>query len=144
MTEKTSYTPVYAVKSRIMARLSFLNQPPKDDLLYDSMEAADDTVNSRLTKNNLPTLKNGDDIPKVLQTAANYYALSDILQSIYGKDDRSSNEEGYYYKAESLVNDYIQQKLVELEGTEGTTLDTLSPYGISQSPDAFDLGLIHR
>lgn len=144
MTEETSYTPVYAIKKNILARLSYLNQEPRVDLLDSSMEDADATVNSRLTRNNLPTYKNGDNIPKVLQTAANYYAMSDILQSIYGKDDRSSNEKGYYDKAESLVNDYIQQKLVELEGTEGTTLDSLSPYGISQSPDAYDLGLLHR
>ena len=144
MTEETSYTPVYANKKGIVLKLSFLNQLPDDEAICDAIGDGDETVNSRLMRNNLPTFKAGDNIPKVLTTAANYYAISNILQSVYGKDDRSSNEEGWYNKAESLMNDYIQQKLIEQEGIEGSVLEELSPYGISQSPDAFELGLLHR
>lgn len=139
--ENTSYTPIYAIKDNIMARIRFLQQPPKDELLESVMRSADDTVNSRLARHSLPTFKENDEIPNTLKTAANYYAISDLLQSIYGKDDRSSNEEGFYQKAENLMMDYINQMLVE---EEDKSLEKLSPYGISQSPDAFDLGLLHR
>lgn len=139
--ENTSYTPIYAIKDDIIARIGFLQQPPKDELLESVMRSADDTVNSRLARHSLPTFKENDKIPNTLKTAANYYAISDLLQSIYGKDDRSSNEEGFYQKAENLMMDYINQMLVE---EEDKSLEKLSPYGISQSPDAFDLGLLHR
>lgn len=139
--ENTSYTPIYAIKDDIVARIGFLQQPPKDELLESVMRSADDTVNSRLARHSLPTFKENDTIPNTLKTAANYYAISDLLQSIYGKDDRSSNEEGFYQKAENLMMDYINQMLVE---EEDKSLEKLSPYGISQSPDAFDLGLLHR
>ena len=139
--ENTSYTPIYAIKDDIVARIGFLQQPPKDELLESVMRSADDTVNSRLARHSLPTFKKNDTIPNTLKTAANYYAISDLLQSIYGKDDRSSNEEGFYQKAENLMMDYINQMLVE---EEDKSLEKLSPYGISQSPDAFDLGLLHR
>lgn len=139
--ENTSYTPIYAIKDNIIARIGFLQQTPKDELLESVMRSADDTVNSRLARHSLPTFKEDDEIPNTLKTAANYYAISDLLQSIYGKDDRSSNEEGFYQKAENLMMDYINQMLVE---EEDKSLEKLSPYGISQSPDAFDLGLLHR
>lgn len=139
--ENTSYTPIYAIKDDIIARIGFLQQPPKDELVESVMRSADDTVNSRLARHSLPTFKENDVIPNTLKTAANYYAISDLLQSIYGKDDRSSNEEGFYQKAENLMMDYINQMLVE---EEDKSLEKLSPYGISQSPDAFDLGLLHR
>lgn len=143
MTEEiTPYTPIYAVKEDILTRIGYLQQSPDDDLVESVMKSADDTVNSRLARHSLPTFQEAtDDIPNVLKTAANYYAISDLLQSVYGKDDRSSNEEGFYQKAENLMMDYIQQMLVE---EEDKSLEKLSPYGISQSPDAFDLGLLHR
>lgn len=143
MTEEiTPYTPIYAVKEDILTRIGYLQQSPDDDLVESVMKSADDTVNSRLARHSLPTFQEStEDIPNVLKTAANYYAISDLLQSIYGKDDRSSNEEGFYQKAENLMMDYIQQMLVE---EEDKSLEKLSPYGISQSPDAFDLGLLHR
>lgn len=141
MTEET-YTPIYAVKEDILTRVGYLNQTPKEELITSVMKSADNTVNSRLSNNSLPTFENGDEIPDVLKTAACYYAVSDLLQSLYGKDDRSSNEKGFYDKAESLMNDYINQMLIELQ--DDNALEKLDPYGISQSPDAFDLGLIHR
>ena len=143
MTEQiTPYTPIYANKNEILARVGFLQQTPPNELLESVMKSGDDTVNSRLSSQSLPIFTEcTDEIPNVLQTAANYYAISDLLQSIYGKDDRSSNEEGFYRKAENLMMDYIQQMLVQ---EEDKTLKELSPYGISQSPDAFELGLLHR
>lgn len=143
MTEEiTPYTPIYANKEDILARIGFLQQTPKDELLESVMRSADDTVNSRLARYSLPIFEeSSDEIPNVLKTAAGYYAISDLLQSVYGKDDRSSNEEGFYQKAENLMMDYINQMLVE---EEDKALKELSPYGISQSPDAFELGLLHR
>lgn len=144
MTEKiTPYTPIYAIKDDILAKIGFLQQTPKSELLGSVMKSADDTVNSRLARHNLPIFKEcTDEIPNRLQTAANYYAISDLLQSIYGKDDRSSNEEGFYQKAENLMMDYIEQRLVEDESQSEDSNSSL--YSISQSPDAFDLGLLHR
>ena len=140
------YTPIYASKSSIIELTKFLGQPPSADLLEVVMENGDSTVNSRLSKHSLPTYTHENTtedtvIPSVLKLCANYYAVSDLLQSIYGKDDRSTNEEAFYQKAENLITDYINQMLVELECTD---LKEQSPYGYSQSPDAFDLGLLHR
>lgn len=141
MTEENSYTPIYAIKEDILIRVGYLQQTPKDELLDSVMKSADDTVNSRLAEHTLPIFTLEDEIPTVLRTAANYYAISDLLQSLYGKDDRSSNEEGFYQKAERMMSSYIQQMLVQ---EEDKALKELSPYGISQSPDAFELGLLHR
>ncbi len=140
MTE--SYVPIYSDESTIIELTKFIGQEPSDTLLATVMMNADSTVNSRLSRHSLPIFKaENKNIPNVLKTAANYYAVSDIIQVIYGKDDRSTNEQGFYTKAEALVTNYIEQQLVELEDTE---LKQQSPYGYSQSQDAYDLGLIHR
>ena len=140
------YSPIYSNESAIKELTKFVGQTPSDSLIDTVMKNADNTVNSRLARHCLPTYTSGNagqnsTIPGVLTTAANYYAVSDLLQAIYGKDDRSTNEQGFYTKAENLLNDYIEQQLVELEDT---ALKEQSPYGYSQSPDAYDLGLLHR
>ena len=145
MTEQR-YSPIYSKESTIKELTKFLGQTPSNDLLDVVMENADNTVNNRLSRHSLPTYSSQDNgenstIPGVLRTAANYYAVSDLLQAIYGKDDRSTNEQGFYKKAEDLLDNYIEQQLVELEDT---ALKEQSPYGYSQSRDAYDLGLLHR
>lgn len=142
------YSPIYSNESAIKELTKFVGQEPSNNLLDTVMQNADSTVNSRLARHSLPTYtaqdndENSDSvIPGVLTTAANYYAVSDLLQTVYGKDDRSTNEQGFYSKAENLLNDYIEQQLVELECTE---LKEQSPYGYSQSLDAYDLGLLPR
>ena len=136
------YESTFSEEESILALTAFVGQTPSDNLLGTVMKNADNTVKSRLARHSLPI---PDSIPEILKTAANYYAVSDLLQAIYGKDDRSTNEQGFYTKAENLMNDYIEQQLVELERTEGNELEqALSPYGFSQSPDAFELGLLHR
>lgn len=136
------YSPIFADESAIKELTKFVGQEPTNDLLDTVMKNADNTVNSRLARHMLPTYTaNSSTIPNVLETAANYYAVSDLLQSIYGKDDRSTNEQGFYTKAENLLNDYIEQQLVALADSD---LKNESPYGYSQSRDAYDLGLIHR
>ena len=133
------YEPIFADEESILALSAFFNsQTPRDNLLGTVMRNADNTVKSRLARHSLPVPKS---IPEILKTAANYYAVSDSLLAVYGKDDRSSNEEAFYQKAENLMTDYINQMLVELADTE---LKEQSPYGFSQSPDAFDMHLIHR
>ena len=144
MTEEIipTYISIYAVKESILARVGYLPQPPQEALVNDVMKSADDTVNGKLASYGLPTFnEDSNDVPEVLVTAANYYAISDLLQSLYGKDDRSTNEEGFYQKAENLMSNYIQQQLDVLADT---ALKEKSPYGFSQSPDAYDLGLLHR
>lgn len=147
VTTTERYSSIYASESAINQLTKFIGDTPSDDLMDTVMKNADSTVNSRLARHSLPTYThdNIDDettyIPEVLCTAANYYAVSDLLQAVYGKDDRSTNEQGFYTKAENLLNDYIEQQLVELAET---TLQEQSPYGYSQSKDAFDLGLIHK
>ena len=136
------YNPIYANEETIKELTKFVGQEPSDGLIDTVMQNADDTVNSRLSRHCLPTYDSESKaIPRVLSTAANYYAVSDLLQTVYGKDDRSTNEQGFYTKAENLLNDYVEQKLVELADKE---LKEQSPYGYSQSKDAYDLRLIHR
>ena len=136
------YDSIFAEEESILSLTAFVGQTPSDNLLGTVMKNADNTVKSRLAKHSLPI---PEPVPGILKTAANYYAVSDLLQAIYGKDDRSTNEQGFYTKAENLMNDYVEQQLVELERAEGNELEqALSPYGFSQSPDAFDLGLLHR
>lgn len=137
---------IYSEESSILQLAKFVGNPPSRDLLNTVMNNADNTVNSRLARPGLPTYTSENitpltKIPEVLKTAANYYAVSDLLQAIYGKDDRSTNEQGFYTKAENILNDYIEQQLVLLADTE---LKEQSPYGYSQSCDAYDLGLIHK
>lgn len=138
--EEVNYTPVYANENDIRSRITFLQQPPKNELIHSSMKSGDSIVSGMLGENNIPVYHRGDDIPSMLQTAACYYAISDILRSLYGKDDRSSNEKGYREDADSLMYSFIQQMKVQDE----KVMDDLDPYGISQSPDAFELGLLHR
>lgn len=136
------YNSIYSDESAIKELTKFVGQEPSDALLKTVMKNADNTVNSRLARHSLPTYTNKDtDVPEVLEAAANYYAVSDLLQTVYGKNDRSTNEQGFYTKAENLLNDYIEQQLVALAET---ALKEQSPYGYSQSKDAYDLGLLHR
>ena len=136
------YNPIYANEKNIRELIKFVGQEPSEELIGIAMQNADATVNSRLSRHSLPTYtETTSKIPQVLSTAANYYAVSDLLQVVYGKDDRSTNEQGFYSKAENLLTDYIEQQLVELADKE---LKEQSPYGYSQSKDAYDLGLIHR
>ena len=104
------------------------------------MKSADSIVDSMLGENNIPTYKASDEIPQILRTAACYYAISDILRSLYGKDDRSSNEKGYREDADTLMYSFIEQ----MKSQDEKVMENYDPYGISQSPDAFDLGLLHR
>ena len=140
MTDEINYTPVYADKNSILSQITFLPQPPKDETVYAGMSNADSIINSRLGENNIPVYKQGDKIPPILRTIACYYAISDILRPMYGKDDRSTNEKGYREDADMLMASFIQQMKTQDE----KVMEEYDPYGISQSPDAFDLGLLHR
>ena len=138
--DEINYTPVYADKNMILSQITFLQQQPKEDTVLSGMANADSIINSKLGENNIRVYHQGDDVPAILRTAACYYAISDILRPLYGKDDRSSNEKGYREDADSLMYSFIQQMKVQDE----KVMDDLDPYGISQSPDAFELGLLHR
>ncbi len=133
-----SYNPTYAVQSTITTMIKYVGDDLDSELVAVAMENADATVNSRLAAYDLPQ---PEQIPSALTLAANYYAVSDILQSLYGDDNRSSNEQAYYEKAEQLMREYIQITLSDLAETD---LKNNSPYGISQSEDAYELGLLRR
>ena len=129
----------YADETNVRALIKYAGDDADDDLIDVALANADATVKSRLSQHNIP--EPTDDLPLVLITAATYYAVSDILQSLYNGEERSGNEKGYYEKAESLLNDYIA---LQLDALATTALKFKSPYGVSQSPDPYQLGILRR
>lgn len=136
-----NYVPIYPVLSDVKAMVKYEEDDLSTDLFNTSMKNADGTIQAELLSNRLPIFTNEDNIPLMLVTAGNYFAVSDIHQALDGTDDRSSNEEGYYEKGMRILNAYIQQMLDELATTE---LKSKSPYACSQSPDAYQQGLRRR
>ena len=142
MSDENEYVPIYPVLSDVKAMVKYEEDDLSSDLFTTSMKNADGTIQAELSANRLPTFNNeSGNIPLMLVTAGNYFAVSDIHQALDGTDDRSSNEEGYYQKGMKLLNAYIQQMLDELATTE---LKMKSPYGSSKSPSADQLGLRRR
>ena len=129
----------YADETNVRALIKYTGDDADDDLIDVALANADATVKARLSQHNIP--EPTDNLPLVLITAGTYYAVSDILQSLYNGEERSGNEQGYYEKAESLINDYITLQLDILSNTD---LKYKSPYGVSQSPDPYQLGILRR
>lgn len=130
----------YADDVSVRALIKYTGDQADDDLINLACTNADATVKSKLSKFRIPEPLQ-DDIPIELSTAANYYAVSDILQSLYSGEERSGNEEAYYIKADELIHNYIDLQLDALAATE---LKYKSPYGVSQSPDPYQLGILRR
>ena len=130
----------YADPNNVRALVKYTGDEADDDLINIACFNADATVKSKLQKHRIPEPEQ-DDIPIELQTAGNYYAVSDVLQSLYNGEERSTNEKGYYEKADELIHNYIELQLDALAATE---LKFKSPYGVSQSPDPYELGILRR
>lgn len=130
----------YTDPNNVRAMLKYTGDDADDDLINIACFNADATVRSKLQKYRIPE-PDQDNIPIELQTAGNYYAVSDVLQSLYNGEDRSTNEKGYYEKADELIHNYIELQLDVLAATE---LKYKSPIGVSQSPDPYQLGILRR
>lgn len=109
------------------------------DLMQLACENADALIRSRLSQYNIPVPE--DDVPDELELAGRYYAVSDILQSLYAGEERSGNEKAYFDKAESLLTNYVESKLESMANDE---LKYKSPIGVSQSPDPYQAGILRR
>ena len=138
--ETTSHTNIYSNATSVRSLIKYTGDDADDDLVFLACDNADATVKSKLSKFRIPE-PDPNDIPVELKTAANYYAVSDILQSLYSGEERSGNEEAYYIKADELIHNYIDLQLDALAESE---LKFKSPYGVSQSPDPYQLGILRR
>lgn len=109
---------IYATKSDVEALIKFISDTPTDDLLERVLLNADSIINNRLTSHNISTsdLENTDDY-NILNTVAVYYAVSDVLQSLYTGDDLPSQYNTYMQKAESMLSEYIVKMENELAET---------------------------
>lgn len=128
----------YANSKEVRTLCKYTGDEVDDDLLNLACDNADTIIISRLSENRIPKPLG---VPLVLKTAANYYAVSDILQSLYHGEERSGNEKAYYDKAEARLNTYINEQLDELKHT---TLKDKLPYSCSKSPSPYELGIIRR
>lgn len=131
---------IYSDVDKVRALVKYTGDEADDDLFQIACDNADATVKSKLSKFRIPE-PDSSNIPVELHTAANYYAASDILQSLYSGEERSGNEQAYYQKADELIHNYIDLQLDALAATE---LKYKSPYGVSQSPDPYELGILRR
>lgn len=130
----------YADVDNVSALIKYTGDHADDDLISVACDNATATIIARLSQYNIPEPPD-DDLPVELTTAGTYYAVSDILQSLYNGEDRSGNERAYYEKAESLIMNYIDRQLDVLRES---ALKYKSPYGVSQSPDPYQLGILRR
>lgn len=130
----------YADQNNVTKVIKYTGDEADNDLIQLACTNADATIKSKLSKYRIPE-PDQNNIPAELTTAATYYAVSDILQSLYTGEERSGNEQAYYQKADELIHNYIDLQLDALADTE---LKYKSPYGVSQSPDPYELGILRR
>ena len=110
---------IYASRSDVEPLIRFISDNPSEDLFESVCDNADSWVDARLLSNSLKTFKEwGEDAPKLLVTAAKYYAASDIILSLYNGEEMPTQYDTYFNKAEAMLDAYIQQKTMELQSTE--------------------------
>lgn len=116
---------IYARVSDVEPYIKFISDTPEMDLKKAVLDNADSWINSRLLSNNLGIwevrcneMHPDENIPKLLKTAAVYYAASDIILSLYNGEEMPTQYDTYFNKAEELLNAYIIQKQTELRDTE--------------------------
>ena len=130
----------------ITKKTSFINDDASTDLYNVVLDNADSWVDARLVSNSLPiwtstvetteveVTTNGETtlqtqetikilpedkpIPTLLNTAAKYYAASDIILSLYNGEDLPTQFDAYFQKAEQMVDAYITQQKDLLAKTE--------------------------
>lgn len=129
----------FANSHEVSTLCKYIGDEVDTDLLNIACDNADSIVISKLSERKIPSPSGS--IPLVLKTAANYYAVSDILQSLYTGEDRSGNEKAYYDKAEALVSTYINEQLEVLKLTK---LREDLPYRCSKSKSPYELGILRR
>lgn len=78
-----------------------------DDMFIVSIDNAGSWIDSALFKNhiNLSIIHTG--VPRILKTAAIYFAASDILMSLYHGDEYKSLMDYWFNKATELLERYI-------------------------------------
>ncbi len=114
---------VYANKSDVEPHVKFIDDDVSDDLYTAVLKKADDWVNARLLASSLSiwTLTPGTDekpIPSLLNTAAAYYAVSDIVLALYQGEDMLTQYDIWFKKAEDMLTAYITQQTDLLAATE--------------------------
>ena len=137
---------VYTTKSDVEPLVKFIDDEPSTDLYTSVLKKADDWVNSRLLSHSLsiwtseirPTevettvdnetvittqnveviIPEDKPIPSLLNTAASYYAVSDIVLSLYQGEDMLTQYDIWFKKAEDMLNAYITQQEYLLATTE--------------------------
>lgn len=112
----------YASTPNILTRLNNLTSSISDNLLVLALEDADDWINSQITEANLPT----GSTPAAITKAADKYAASSILHSLY---DTEEVESPYAIRlenqAKALLDNYI---------TSNTSAAEVHPYSSSRTP----------
>lgn len=118
----------YANEDIIRAMTKHTGDTAEDNVYAEAASNGNAFVSSRLERYKIeePTTP-----PQSLIKAANYYAISDILQVMHINNprDRSQNEQGFLEKAESFLCDYIKEILDTKEETEAKKKH---PYRVSQ------------
>ena len=109
---------IYSDVNKVRSLIKYTGDEADDDLFQIACDNADATVKSKLSKFRIPE-PNSSNIPVELHTAANYYAASDILQSLYNGEERSGNEQAYYQKADELEPSTI----CEVLGCDGQVVE---------------------
>ena len=137
---------IYATQSDVEPLIKFINDDASTDLYNVVLDNADSWVDARLVSNSLPiwtstvetteveVTTNGETtlqtqeiikilpedkpIPTLLNTAAKYYAASDIILSLYNGEDLPTQFDAYFQKAEQMVDAYITQQKDLLAKTE--------------------------
>lgn len=132
---------VYASQSDVEPLVEFINDSASTDLYNSVLDNADAWVDARLvsnslsiwttvirqrevTRNNEIVMEDVEEItpdtpiPNLLNTAAKYYAASDIILSLYNGEEMPTQFDTYFNKAESMITAYIAQQKDLLATTE--------------------------
>lgn len=128
----------YAKEESIRNMIKFTGDTSSDDAIKEAASNGNIFIKSKLKSYRIDEPATA---PETLIKAANYYAISDILQIMHinNPKDRSENEKGFLEKAESFVCDYIKEILDEKKEEEAKKNH---PYRVSQTPSK--IGRIFR
>lgn len=135
-TESTT-TPIYANQDDVAPLCTFVGDDASDELFSRALIMADGWVNQRLSSNSLTiwTETTTDPVPSALNVAATYYAVSDIVLSLYQGEDMLTQRDIWLQKAELMLDEYINEKLDELAATE---LARKNPVKHSNAPTYYE------
>ena len=106
----------YASQSDVEPLIKFISDDASDDLFETVLDNAANWINARLLSQGLPEPDNTYD--DLLQTAAIYYAASDVILALYNGEDLPTQFDTYFQKAESMLDLYITQQKDLLANTE--------------------------